>query len=720
MWRAQSLADVEGFLLKAAGEVASHADKKEEKLRLSLDADRAAKSAAEAVNDERSRANVIDDLRRQAEELERHQRTLVEAGSLEENARSAGAAHSTEQGKLDETDRVFNSLVGRKRSQEQALKLTRVTEMARGDHQTALLSLDAALNAAEGYEKAIKARDKSNVTTGSLKAELVESIALEADAKAHFDLAETNLAAAQALHLAAKLVDGEPCPVCGSSEHPGPANGKSENAGLDAAFRNAKKTWETAQKDRQRCERLLASAEGGLKERQDRLAELPAPEHSATLLREKAAAVRIEIEALGDEVDIFDAERELAALDDELKEAEVNRDIARSARDEAKHQEGLVRDRLEQALSTIPEGLRDKDVLDEAHASAQRDIAARRASLEVAEKSANDWRDAALAAKKDEEAATGFFDDALRRRADADTEFRARLAKCDLTESQYQSFKPLIASVETDIAAVEEFERHLDFARKSDEGARAAIADCERPDLRPLEAALLETGEALKGRTNHRAQVGARLSHLQNVQSEIAEAQRQLDQAEAESATLRGLAACFNADNSLRLDLETYAIGAMFDQVLHSANRRLGPMTGGRYSLDRESDDSGGRARRGLGIRVFDVYTGKARQPVTLSGGETFIAALALALGLSDVVESVSGKVHLDTIFIDEGFGSLDTNNESGTLDQVLQVLTNLAASQRRSVGLISHVPLVQEAIPNGFYVRKEVRGSRIETRGGN
>jgi exonuclease SbcC len=108
---------------------------------------------------------------------------------------------------------------------------------------------------------------------------------------------------------------------------------------------------------------------------------------------------------------------------------------------------------------------------------------------------------------------------------------------------------------------------------------------------------------------------------------------------------------------------------------------------------------------------VFDVYTGKTRPPATLSGGETFIAAVALALGLSDIVESVSGKVRLDTIFIDEGFGTLDTENESGRLDQVLQVLTGLV-SQRRSVGLISHVPVVQEAIPNGFYVRKDVRGS--------
>ena len=118
-------------------------------------------------------------------------------------------------------------------------------------------------------------------------------------------------------------------------------------------------------------------------------------------------------------------------------------------------------------------------------------------------------------------------------------------------------------------------------------------------------------------------------------------------------------------------------------------------------------------------MRVFDYHTGKSRPTTTLSGGETFIAALALALGLADVVESESGMVRLDTIFIDEGFGSLDTANGSGTLDQVLQVLQvlNSIVSQNRAVGLISHVQMVQEAIPNGFHVVKALGRSIVEER---
>ena len=151
----------------------------------------------------------------------------------------------------------------------------------------------------------------------------------------------------------------------------------------------------------------------------------------------------------------------------------------------------------------------------------------------------------------------------------------------------------------------------------------------------------------------------------------------------------------------------------MFDHVLEAANLRLGPMSRGRYMLVREPEGRG-NARRGLGLSIDDAYTGRQRPASTLSGGETFIAALALALGLSDVVESTRGNVRLDTIFIDKGFGSLDADSDGGTLDQVLETLQDLVG-QNRAVGPISHVPLVQQAIPSR--ITKTASGSNIEMR---
>ncbi len=122
--------------------------------------------------------------------------------------------------------------------------------------------------------------------------------------------------------------------------------------------------------------------------------------------------------------------------------------------------------------------------------------------------------------------------------------------------------------------------------------------------------------------------------HLLNqrirLRDELVYALQKLDAAEAASGPLRNLAALVNGDNPQKLDLETFAIGAMFDQVLAAANIRLGPMTSHRYRLERDVE-GGGRGRRGLGIQAFDSHTGKARPTATLSGGETFIAALALA-----------------------------------------------------------------------------------------
>lgn len=191
---------------------------------------------------------------------------------------------------------------------------------------------------------------------------------------------------------------------------------------------------------------------------------------------------------------------------------------------------------------------------------------------------------------------------------------------------------------------------------------------------------------------------------------------KSLAELENETGPLRGLAEAFAGENPMRTPLETFAIGAMFDHVLDAANLRLDPMTAGRYRFERDAQAVGGRTKRGLDIRVHDIQTGRPREISTLSGGETFIAALSLALGLSDVVEMSHGRIRLDTIFIDEGFGSLDTENDGGTLDLVLQVLQEIVG-RNRAVGLISHVPLVQQAVPNGFSIVKGVGGSRVERR---
>ncbi|MFZ2756796.1 MAG: SbcC/MukB-like Walker B domain-containing protein, partial [Atopobiaceae bacterium] len=156
------------------------------------------------------------------------------------------------------------------------------------------------------------------------------------------------------------------------------------------------------------------------------------------------------------------------------------------------------------------------------------------------------------------------------------------------------------------------------------------------------------------------------------------------------------------------VSFERYVMGFYFDQVLRCANLRLTHMTGGHFELLRR-DDERGQARAGLGLDVLDHETGKRRPASTLSGGETFEASLSLALGLSDYAQQRAGGMHLDTVFIDEGFGSLDPE----ALERVIDVLAELASGDCL-VGIISHVAELEARVDNRIEVVRTPEGSRI------
>ncbi|WP_415774787.1 SbcC/MukB-like Walker B domain-containing protein [Sneathiella sp. P13V-1] len=366
-------------------------------------------------------------------------------------------------------------------------------------------------------------------------------------------------------------------------------------------------------------------------------------------------------------------------------------------------------------LTSVPEELRTPEALAEQTEETSSALDERKNAKLAAEKAATEARERAIIASEEHKAATTALTECIERRKQAEDSFISRLKKANLTHDEFVRLKPAIESIEDVRETIEEYRRNLKNAEDSAKTKAGEIHDLVRPDLKEIGSKQDQAQANLNEATDERAAAQQGLTHLTELRDELAETLSMLEEEEKTSGPLRGLAALTNGDNPYKLDLETFAIGTMFDQVLEAANLRLGPMTSNRYQLERDID-GGGRGRRGLGIQVFDLHTGKTRPTSTLSGGETFIAALALALGLADIVECSSGKVRLDTIFIDEGFGSLDTENGAGTLDQVLNVLNTLV-SQNRSVGLISHVPLVQEAVPNGFYVQKSIGGSSVETR---
>jgi exonuclease SbcC len=175
--------------------------------------------------------------------------------------------------------------------------------------------------------------------------------------------------------------------------------------------------------------------------------------------------------------------------------------------------------------------------------------------------------------------------------------------------------------------------------------------------------------------------------------------------AEAISKLVRGM----GQDNQLQMRLSAYVLAARLDQVLAAANERLGHMRDQRYLLRRTGRADRRGSQAGLGLEVLDQWTGDVRAPSTLSGGETFVVSLSLALGLADVVTHESGGTEVETLFVDEGFGMLDAD----TLDDVMDRLDGLRAGGR-TVGVVSHVTELRSRIPTQVQVQKGRTGSTV------
>ena len=187
------------------------------------------------------------------------------------------------------------------------------------------------------------------------------------------------------------------------------------------------------------------------------------------------------------------------------------------------------------------------------------------------------------------------------------------------------------------------------------------------------------------------------------------EKQKEMEEIRGEYGKVSRMEQLTKGRNRRNLVFEQYVLSNYFDEILNAANQRLSHMSGGRYLLKRVDKAEDARSRDSLLMEVFDAYTGKNRSVQTLSGGESFKASLALALGMSDMIQAFSGGIVVETMFVDEGFGSLDEES----IEQAVEVLTTLA-KQQYTIGIISHVNELKEKIDRQLVVEKTNTGSRI------
>ncbi|MEQ9142890.1 MAG: SMC family ATPase [Parvibaculaceae bacterium] len=712
--RARLIVDVEEQLVTAREDVKDAEIKLAEATQAQSEAQQKVKDATEALATEEARAPEMETARKRKDDLERFAGVLEAASASSEAVEAALEAQRIAHATSEKSKERLDQLRSTRAERATALKSARSAESARGELMKAQTYLLTQKKAAEDYGKAEAAARSAKAAFEKESAASAKALEHETEARAAYAAAEQALAAAQALHLATKLENDAPCPVCGSTDHPNPATGDIENAGRDQAFREARDRFEKAARAAREASEKLAGLKATLEARDETLSSLEQPTDTLAAILENVRQTEADLGALGLAFNLDEAEAAIEALDKQIETQETETERLRSEADKCRNAATEARAARDGKLEVVPEALRTQSAVTSAMDETSRILTALVEAKDKAEAVLKAAREAVLSADAARKGAEESVATCKLRLEKAEATFRTRLSEQGLTEEVYQSLKPAIATIDSDSEAVRRYETELNEAQGAANSAASAIGDLTRPDLPVVKEAHETALAALTKATEDRIAASNRVGQLEKLRQSLEDTMRKLDKAEAESGPLRKIAALTNGDNPLSLKLETYAIGAMFDRVLEAANLRLGPMTSSRYQLERDTE--GGRGSRGLGIQAFDVHTGKSRGTDTLSGGETFIAALALALGLADVVESASGKVRLDTIFIDEGFGSLDTENGSGTLDQVLNVLNSLVKNSR-AVGLISHVPLVQEAIPNGFYVRKSLTGSAIEER---
>ncbi|MCV7593971.1 SMC family ATPase [Micrococcus luteus] len=683
--RATAAADVAGTASEAVTQALAHVEDEP------IAAAWLAAARADGAADAPASRQALGEAERAAEAVARAVRDRDRMRELEQEAAAAAERRA-------EIDRDRAALVESRPECEAAVATLR-SAVERGTER---------LGAREAVDRAV---DEAAARRTSAEAAAARAVDVETAARAHREAQERRSEAAErhvgllraryeqaASELAERLVLGEPCAVCGSPEHPAPA-ATADTTVTEADVRDAEQARTAADRAAADAETALRAAEQTLRTAREAAAGL-APEAAREAL-ERAEAERAVLDQAAK--DLAADRRRLTAAEKTLAGADET--AAALAAEDGRLAEAAAHRaaRLTELRDAVEAARGDVETLD---ARGDQVTAARRVL-------------AALAAAQDEDART---------RAVADETGQALTAT--LAEQRFDDVDAARAARlgETDAAARTAAVQEWDAERarlaelEASEPVRRGRALAEAGVEPPTEEQTRTAAEALaaaEATSSSRATAVGRLDSLvATVRRQSAALTEVLERSAglmAEHTRVRGLLDLVRGggENLLKMPLTSYVLAGRLEEVAAAATERLLAMTDQRYSIE-YSDAVGGRGNKGLELVIRDHYVDETRHPATLSGGETFMASLALALGLADTVQAEAGGIELDTLFVDEGFGSLDAD----TLDDVLDVVDTLRTGGR-TVGLVSHVERMRQEIGVRLEVRKDRRGSSLAVHDG-
>ncbi|WP_369395530.1 AAA family ATPase (plasmid) [Streptomyces sp. CG1] len=574
---------------------------------------------------------------------------------------------------LDQETTQRAALDGRREAARQA------EEDSRG-HQAQLDAIGIRLAAAQRRDAHL-----AQITTAEQRLTAAQKEAEQA-AQAHIDIRRRRTEG-MAAELAAGLTDGAPCPVCGSCSHPAPAQAPEGHPTREAE-QAAEETHQQALEQRDavaaELQKLRENAAGATGEAGDTPLDTLKTEHDQ-LTQHLADALRRAADRGIVEEELLKLDREYTAMTEQDSTATAGLSARNATHETLSRQQAELTWKLDTARDTAPtlaaridDLTRTADHLEQA-AEASRTAATLTRTLhtrtsEATDVAASQGFDTLAAA---EQALLSEQDlNALEEEINQWREARAtHQAVIDDPVLQHAAAQP---PADVDAAA----------------SRRAAADDQHAQAVTAATAARTRTSEL----TDLATILGTAVEHL-----------KELELAHNTARHLADLATGNAPGTRVRMQLEAYVLAARLEQVVAAANTRLHRMSEGRYTLRHSDQQAAHGARSGLGLEITDSWTGRPRKTDTLSGGESFFASLSLALGLADVVTHEAGGNPLDTLFIDEGFGTLDDD----TLHNVLDVLDSLRAHDR-TVGVISHIPELRRRITQRLHVRKSPTGSTL------
>jgi len=532
--------------------------------------------------------------------------------------------------------------------------------------------------------------------------------------------------AGQAAILAESLEDGVPCPVCGAIHHPNKAVHSGEipsSSEIEEAETDVGSLYEAAEDQRLEKEEAVnqfVEAKGKIDAKLDSLGiseRADSPSISETVESEISIAdgeilkltpelneLTISVEKIDGIVKTLESRRvafesEKAKIDTDTQELEqrvLKHTQEKSAIDELKNTlEYQNKDAAEEVINRLRKEATEIETkisnADNAVDKINKDLLSKQSTL--AEKTTNQGN---LLTTRD--TYLGQFNKALTDYGFAD-------------EEDYLAMLAHVPSLETDQAKVEAYKASVIDINASLKTLKENIAGRERPDnLEELNQKQDEASNNNQTITNVLSQIKQRLKSNRDIQKKFEEDVRSMGALLERDAMLRDLSDTANGNNELKMTFNQFVLAQRLDGIISSASERLGMMSAGRYELKRKEDVEDRRSISGLELEILDHHSNERRSVKTLSGGESFMASLALSLALSQTIQNNARGKRIEALFIDEGFGSLDEE----TIDQAINVLNGI--SDGMNVGIISHVPRLLECIEKKILVEYTPgKGSRIQ-----